>query len=40
MSSSVTRRSFLVSAGAITASAYAVTSLPAWASSRELKARS
>src|SRR5262252_6204032 len=37
MSSSVTRRSFLVSAGAITASAYAVTSLPAWASSRELK---
>jgi DUF1680 family protein len=36
MSSSVTRRNFLVSAGAITASAYAVTSLPAWASS-ELK---
>src|SRR5262252_8397566 len=37
MSSSVTRRSFLVSAGAITASAYAVTSLPAWASAGELK---
>jgi len=37
MSSSVTRRSFLMSAGAITASAYAVTSLPAWASAGEPK---
>ena len=37
MSSSVTRRNFLISAGVITASAYASTSLPAWASSRELR---
>ncbi|HTT21916.1 MAG TPA: beta-L-arabinofuranosidase domain-containing protein [Candidatus Sulfotelmatobacter sp.] len=33
MDSSVSRRGFLKAAGAVTASAYAVTSLPAWASS-------
>jgi uncharacterized protein len=33
MSSSVSRRSFIKTAGAVTASAYAVTSLPSWASS-------
>src|SRR5262252_321075 len=33
MASSVSRRGFLKTAGAVTASAYAVTSLPAWASS-------
>ena len=33
MASSVSRRGFLKTAGAVMASAYAVTSLPAWASS-------
>jgi len=33
MNSSVTRRGFIKTAGAVTASAYAVTSLPSWASS-------
>jgi len=37
MSSSVTRRSFMKTAGAATASAYAVTSLPSWASSGDAK---
>jgi len=37
MSSSVTRRSFIKTAGAVTASAYTVTSLPSWAASGNLK---
>jgi len=37
MSSSLTRRSFMKTAGAVTASAYAVTSLPSWASSGNFK---
>ena len=37
MASSVSRRGFLKAAGAVTASAYAVNSLPTWASSPSLK---
>jgi DUF1680 family protein len=37
MSSSLTRRGFIKTAGAVTASAYAVTSLPSWAASGNTK---